>query len=147
MKQFDNNDDVRLHALLQIKRLERPNEKQWQRFEQSFEQRRLSAIIGTRENWNGKLFKIIGLLLNKKLTYGLGALCLVIFGGLFLSHISNTDDKQYYDQIVNVTNNSQKLYVCDNLEFVRSSIDHETYLSFNKKGIGYVCDALSHEHF
>ncbi|MDE6431825.1 MAG: hypothetical protein K2L13_00300 [Opitutales bacterium] len=140
-KRFDDSSDARLHALLQVKRLERPDARRWQQFERGLEQKQLAAIVGTKQrsfrNWWHIIF-------GKKLAYTLTAVSLCVVGASSIRYMMSADNEQYYDKIVDVANNSSRSYVCDVLMPDRSFLsDQGSSLSFNGRGVGYVCDAIT----
>ncbi len=145
-KNKNSSEDRYLHNLLQLKKLERPDEQTWAQFEYSLERKCLGSIVGKDTSWTKKIFNI---LFNKNLAYALASICLTITCGILIQQITKCDN-QYYDKIVDIsTVENQKSYVYDAIMTstpITISADLGVRCNRREKGIGYVCDVISNSN-
>jgi hypothetical protein len=137
-KDFDANEEGRLRRLLQIKRLERPDDARWKKFDLEFDKRRLRAIVSEKSSF---IDRILAAFASRRLAHAAACLCLVVtvvigFGRGSRYHSSYT--------ALPIPGSGTKLsYVRDDILCNVENVDLKTQLIRDFRGVAYVCDAMS----
>lgn len=138
-ERFEDSDDGRLEALLQMKRFEHPDDKRWQEFMHGLKRKQLAAIVDIKPREKHAWWCVV---FNRRIGYAFAALCLCATIGIY-RYVSASNDEQYYDQIVEASSSSLRSYVCDSL--VPDCVfraDQGVKFSLSTRGVGYVQDAI-----
>ncbi|MDR0680148.1 MAG: hypothetical protein LBF42_03940 [Puniceicoccales bacterium] len=139
MKQnFDKNSDRRLHDLLQIKRLERPREAQWGKFDRCFEQKRLSAIANPKRTFADLL---VTLFVSKRLACMMSGICLAVIVTIGIGQGSRCYLR--HGDYSFVAQETRPSYVRDDIMCNVENADFKTQFNHVSRGVAYVCDSIS----
>jgi hypothetical protein len=139
MKQnFNKNSDKRLHDLLQVKRLERPREAQWGRFDRCFEQKRLSAIASPKGTFADRL---VTLFASKRLACVMSGICLAVIVTIGIGRGSRCYLR--HGDYSSMAQEIRPSYVRDDIMCNVENADFKTQLNHVSRGVAYVCDSIS----
>ncbi|MDR1255883.1 MAG: hypothetical protein LBJ94_03105 [Puniceicoccales bacterium] len=138
MKQgFDDRSDKRLHDLLRIKRLERPDSKRWVKFDRCFERKRLSAMMEKKVSVSERILAIFG---SKRFACAMSGLCLVIIATIGIGRSSEYYSLQY---ACSGSGGDRRLsYVRDDILCNVENVDFRTQFNHISHGVAYVCDSI-----
>jgi hypothetical protein len=138
-KNFDvKKEDDYLYGLLQIKRLERPDEARWAKFDRAFEAKRLLAIASGKRTFVGRILEA---LTGKRLACTMASMCLVAIVAIGFERSSKYCSRHaalfFPDGAVKLS------YVHDDIMCNVENVDFKTRISRDFRGVSYVCDAIS----
>ncbi|MDR3273825.1 MAG: hypothetical protein LBS87_00620 [Puniceicoccales bacterium] len=140
-RSFDTNEDARLHNLLQIKRLERPDSAKWTKFDRCFERKRLSAIVDKKVLFGEKILSIFA---SRRFACAMCGICLVVIAAIGLGRGSRCCS-YYSDDFLGSGNDVRLSYVRDDIMCNVENVDLKTKFNHISKGVAYVCDSISNK--
>jgi hypothetical protein len=135
-REFASESDRRLHDLLQIKRLERPSDEKWLRFDRSFERRRLSAVVSTGYSFFGFISAVLS---SKRFACVVSVLCLSAI--VSIGFVRGNKCCQPCNSFA-YSCDARPAYVRDDIVCNVGSTDFKMTFNHVPHGVWYVCDSM-----
>jgi hypothetical protein len=131
------DSDERLHNLLQVKRLERPNDERWLKFDRCFEEKRLSAVVNGRSSFLSWFFAVFA---DRRFACIVSGLCL---SAIIAIGVSRGGKCCLHSDSLSSLSDVRLSYVRDDMVCNIENMDLKTAFNHVPRGVWYVCDSMS----